>query len=112
MAIKKSLEEHICVDGNREEWLKIINNALDISDFTKVNCDKTLYQVKADYKKLTTWGEIIITLTPSSTSNTKTDITIKSTANVDNIYAIFKSPNKTIIKEFKDALNIVRKKIL
>ena len=33
-----------------------------------------------------------------------TKITAVSTANVDNIFALFKSPNKTILSKFKEGL--------
>lgn len=39
------------------------------------------------------------------TAKEQTDIHIKATANVDNIYALFKSPIKTIIEAFKTGLN-------
>jgi len=105
MAIRKSMEERICIEGNRNEWLQKINNALSVAGFTNVICDSLLFQVKGDYKKVSIWGDIIVTLIPFGTNDDKTEMYIKSTANVDNIYALFKSPNKTIIEKFKSVIN-------
>ncbi len=105
MGIRKSMEEQIRVDGNRDIWLDKVQQALEVSQFTNISCNKTLYQVNADYKKLTVWGEISITLISVDTAKEQTDIHIKATANVDNIYALFKSPIKTIIEAFKTGLN-------
>lgn len=101
MAIRKSLQEELVVRGDREQWLQKCVDALESSGFTKVTKNATLYQIEANYKKFTTWGTLLITLMPS---NSDTKITAISTANVDNIYALFKSPNQTILSAFKDGL--------
>jgi len=105
MAIRKSMEENIIVEGGRGDWLSKIQKALEISGFKNVKCNSALYQTTADYKKATVFGEVLITLKPSGLNDICTEIVIKSTANVDNIYALFKSPNKTIIGAFKSGLN-------
>ena len=105
MGIRKSMEEQIRVDGNHDTWIEKVQQALEVSKFTNINCNKTLYQVNANYKKLTVWGEIIITLISVDTAREQTVIHIKATSNMDNIYALFKSPNRTIIEVFKSALN-------
>lgn len=104
MAIRKSMEEHLRVDGNRDIWIDKVQQALELGKFTDINCNKTLYQVNADYKKITVWGEINIALISVDNTIEQTDINIKATSNVDNIYALFKSPNKTIIETFKASL--------
>jgi len=76
--------------------------ALESSGFTKVTKNENLYQVDAAYKKFMTRGTILITLIPQGTD---TKITVVSTANMDNIYALFKSPNKTILSAFKEGLD-------
>jgi hypothetical protein len=48
---------------------------------------------------LTVWGEIIVTLSPEA-DNVK--INAKSTANADNIFALFSSPNQKILDQFKN----------
>ena len=101
MAIRKSLEEEMVMAGTREEWMQKCTSALESSGFTKLNTNKTLYQIEANYKKFMTWGSITITLMPDDED---TKITAVSTANVDNIFALFKSPNKTILSKFKEGL--------
>jgi len=104
VAIRKSIEECVCVEGNRTIWLQNVSSALEKAGFKNVNCDSTLYQVKGDYKKLTVYGELLISLLPFGNNDNQTELNIKSTANVDNIYALFKSPNKIIINALKAAL--------
>jgi len=101
MAIRKSVEEEMVVPGSRKEWLTKCATALTSQGFTNVTKHQELFQVEASYKKITVWGSIQITLTPAG-SDTK--ITARSTANVDNIYALLKSPNKTILSKFKEGL--------
>jgi hypothetical protein len=101
MAVRKSKQEEWVVAGSRDDWLKSCRSALQRAGFTKVSVNQTLYQVEGNYKKFTIWGTISVTLTPAG-SDTKFVAT--STANVDNIFALFKNPNQTILKSFKDAL--------
>lgn len=99
MAIRKSKEETFSVKGYAEEWLVKSEKALYKGGFKNIKINKLLNQITADYKKLTVWGEIIVTLFPE-TDNIK--ITAKSTANVDNIFALFSSPNQKILDQFKN----------
>ena len=101
MAIRKSMQEEMVVSGAREAWLEKCSRALESSGFTKVNTNGTLFQIEGDYKKATTWGTILVTLTPAGDD---TKITAVSTANVDNAFALFKSPNKKILGKFKEGL--------
>ncbi|MFZ5564260.1 MAG: hypothetical protein ACOZBW_09420 [Thermodesulfobacteriota bacterium] len=101
MAIRKSLQEEMVVSGAREEWLSKCVRALESSGFTKVTKNEDLCQVEAAYKKFMTRGTVLITLIPLGP---ETKLTIVSTANMDNIYALFKSPNKTILSAFKKGL--------
>jgi hypothetical protein len=99
MAIRNSKEEIFSVKGSTEEWLLIVENALNNSGFTSVKTNHLMNQVTGDYKKLTVWGEIIVTLIPEADS---IKIYAKSTANTDNIFALFSSPNQKIIDQFKN----------
>ena len=101
MAIRKSMQEEMVVSGSRDKWLQKCVRALESSGFTKVTKSASLYQLEANYKKFMTWGTVLITLSPTGTD---TKITAVSTANVDNIFALFKSPNKTILSAFKAGL--------
>jgi hypothetical protein len=58
--------------------------------------------VTCNYKKFTTWGEIQVTLVPEGDGNTK--INACATANVDNVFALFKSPGRAIVGAFKSNL--------
>ena len=107
MGIRRSMEERICVAGFRNIWLQNIEKTLQKNGFKNVTCDPNLYQLKGDYKNLTVWGEVVVTLLPFGNNDNQTEINIKSTANVDNIYALFKSPNKTIIEAVKTGLKIM-----
>jgi hypothetical protein len=102
MGIRKSTEETFVVSGTREEWLKKTQEALTEQGFTKIKASDTLFQIEANYKKLTVWGNIILTLIPEGGD---TKINAKATANVDNIFALFKSPGQTILSAFKSGLH-------
>jgi hypothetical protein len=102
MAIRKSMEDKVCVDGARDIWFTKSVKALNAAGFKKIVQNETLFQITADYKKATVWGGILISLLPADKGQTV--INMKSTANVDNIYALFKSPNKAILDRFKSEL--------
>lgn len=102
MAARKTIEEVVVVDGDRASWLARSESALHRQGFTRVAVDETLYQITANYKKLTVWGAFQVSLSPAEASSTA--ITMRATANVDNIYAIFSSPGRKIITRFKQGL--------
>lgn len=102
MAIRKSSDETFSVSGDVANWLIKVNQALDKGGFSNVNSNNTLNQVTADYKKLTVWGKIIVTLHPESGF---LKVHAKSTANVDNIFSLFVSPNQKILDAFKNKLS-------
>jgi len=95
MAVRKGKEETFSVKGNTEEWLTKAEQALHKGGFANVKTNKLLNQITGYYKKLTVWGEIIVTLSPEA-DNVK--INAKSTANADNIFALFSSPNQKNIR--------------
>jgi hypothetical protein len=101
MAIRKSMHEEIVVSGDRVEWLDRCANALAASGFTKISTNVPLSQIEAAYRTWKVWGTILVNLTPAG-SNTK--LSMVSTANVDNIWALFQSPNKSILAAFKSEL--------
>ncbi len=68
--------------------------------FSKVKSNKLLNQITGKYKKFSVWGEIIVTLLPEG-ENIK--IKAQSTANTDNIFALFSSPNQKILDNFKNS---------
>ncbi len=101
MAIRKSKEENFKVNGAIEDWKTKVEKALEIGEFTSIKSNNILNQINANYKKLTVWGEISVTLTEN---NGKVKINAVSTANSDNVFALFNSPNKVILDNFKNNL--------
>ena len=99
MAIRKSKQESFEVKGNIEEIKQRVENALNEGSFTSIKTNGLLNQITANYKKFSVWGEIKIAL---SENNEKTKIDVISTANSDNIFALFSSPNEKILNAFKD----------
>ena len=103
MAIRKSYKEDIFVNKDLNNTMKLCENALEAGNFTKIKKNNTLNQLTANYKKLTVWGEVTISLSPK-VKDQGTKIAIDCMANVDNAFALFKSPGKTILGKFKDNL--------
>jgi hypothetical protein len=99
MAIRKSKQESFEVKGNIEKIKQRAENALNEGNFTSIKSNSLLNQITANYKKFTVWGEIKITLNEKN-KNIKIDVV--STANSDNIFALFSSPNEKILNAFKD----------
>lgn len=101
MAIRSSKEEKYLVEGNMAEMLIRCEQALSSGGFTAIKINPVINQLTADYKKLTVWGSIIITLISEGNS---VSIHARSTANSDNIFALFSSPNLKILSQFKNHL--------
>jgi len=102
MAVRKSAEEDVTVSGTVIEWMAKSSSALSAGGFTKITTNEQISQISANYKKMTVWGEIIVTLHPVTELSVR--INMKSTANVDNIWALLSSPNKKILSKFKENL--------
>jgi Uncharacterised protein family UPF0547 len=102
VAVRKSVEEAFVVEGSRADWLAHCDGALRSRGFTAIAVDERLGQIRGNYKKLTTWGDLTVTLTPDGPAQTR--IAATATANVDNVFALFKSPGRRIIDEFKSGL--------
>jgi hypothetical protein len=101
MAIRRSVERVIVVDGPRNQWISRCEHALQSGGFSAVEANTTLNQIEGTYHKVFVWGEILVTLLPEG-ANTR--IVAKATANVDNIWALFSSPTKKILTVFKAGL--------
>jgi hypothetical protein len=102
MAIRKSKKEEFVVDGDRESWLQRCQTALEQGGFSSIKSSATFWQLQAHYRKLTLWGSIEITLLPVDEGQTKINVVV--TSNVDNIYALFRSPGAKILGAFKEGL--------
>jgi hypothetical protein len=101
MAIRKSKEENFTVNDTVDNLLLKSQNALSKGGFKKINTNNLLNQITADYKTFTVIGSIIVTI---ADDNGKSRININSTANADNIFALFSSPNQKILDQFKNNL--------
>ncbi|AOW09903.1 hypothetical protein [Flavobacterium gilvum] len=99
MAIRKSKQESFEINGKIEEIRQRVERALSNGNFTSIITNNLLNHITGNYKKFSVWGEIKITL---SENHEKTKIDIVSTANSDNIFALFSSPNDKILSAFKD----------
>ena len=102
MAIRKSLEESVVFDGPSPYWGPRCVAAMQAAGFTLTKVDDAAGRVEGTFKSATIWGGLVVTLMP--VGPTTTQITAKATANVDNLYAAFRSPGRKIIEEFKAAL--------
>jgi hypothetical protein len=102
VAVRKSVDDDIVVAGRREQWLDACQSALEAQKFTNVEVSAALFQIRANYKKATVWGDVELTLLPEGDGSTR--IKAKATANVDNIFAAFSSPGRKIIDRFKDGI--------
>lgn len=98
MAIRKTVEEAFVVAGARDEVLRRCEHVLSAQGFTHVNSNSVLFQVEGKLHKFALWGEIVLALLPEG-ANTK--IVAKATANVDNVFALFRSPSMKILQAFK-----------
>lgn len=103
MAIRKSMEETLVVAGERDEWLTRSAKGLMTAGFKDVETNTVLGQVTGTYRNFSTRGELTITAVPAAQSG-HTQLTLRSTAAVDNLYALFVSPNKKILSAAKAAL--------
>jgi hypothetical protein len=101
MAIRKSVKEEIFLNKKINEAVKICENALSAGNFTNIKKNQVTNQLTANYKKITVWGEITISLLPHEGG---TKVVVDAMANVDNVFALLKSPGQKILEKFKEGL--------
>ena len=102
MAIRKSVEEEFLIMQGVSILIEKCKNSLQKGGFTNIKYNSIINQIEADYKTFKVVGNITITLLPINESTT---VKVKSTANMDNIFALIKSPNIIILSAFKDNLS-------
>lgn len=102
MVIRKSKDEVFELNGSREAVFKRCVATLRSAGFRSISENPNIFQIQADYHTFTTWGKIEITLTSGALNTTK--VTLHTTANVDNLYALFRSPVDKIANAFKSRL--------
>jgi hypothetical protein len=98
---RTSRSEEVVVKGEISDWLSRVERALIDGGFSSIQANRTLYEVRANYRRIMTWGDVVVTLADGGEN-----ITIKTvaTAKKDNIYALFKDPCVTIQRALKDHL--------
>ncbi len=101
MAVRKSKEQKFQVKGELDEVREKCVNALNSGGFKKIENNSFLNQLSAKYSKATVVGKIEITLVENEKG---VEINVKSTANSDNIFALFSSPNDKIMSAFSSNL--------
>ncbi|MFI7241088.1 hypothetical protein [Streptomyces qinglanensis] len=103
MAVRKGMQEMLVVPGRRDEWLARCAEGLAAAGFKKVETSTLLGQVTGSYTGFTLHGQVTITATPSHQEG-HTELSLRSVAGVDNIYALFSSPNERLLKMVKTQL--------
>jgi hypothetical protein len=102
MAIRKTQEEEFFVASAINDLIPKCQKALEDGNFKNIKFNQLLSTFEADYKTFTVIGNLNLTLVPQ---NDGVVLKLKSTANVDNIFALLKSPNGIILSKFKDNLS-------
>ncbi|WP_139312882.1 hypothetical protein [Novacetimonas hansenii] len=98
MAIQKSKVETFQVSGSRQDWLSKCEKALHNAGFKSVLVNSELSLLSAKISTLTLSGSIKIFISESDSGFI--NLRAESSANIDNIYALFRSPNNKILEMF------------
>jgi len=98
MAIQKSKVETFQVLGSRQDWLSKCEKALHNAGFKSVLVNSELSLLSAKISTLTLSGSIKIFISESDLGFI--NLRAESSANIDNIYALFRSPNNKILEMF------------
>ena len=101
MAVRKSISESVVVAEDRQQLLERCRRALTAGGFKEVTVDPVLFQLSGKYRKATASGNLDVTL---RLANGGTEMAMRATGNVDNVFALFSSPNAKILRAFKDHL--------
>tara|TARA_B110000285_G_C14850319_1_gene479620 strand:- start:98 stop:406 length:309 start_codon:yes stop_codon:yes gene_type:complete len=99
MAIRRSKEKSLQFNGTLEEATIKCKSALESGGFKKIEQNDNLNQTTAKFNNFFVVGSLDIGLAKTEHGIT---ISLKSTANADNIYALFSSPNDKIMKRFTE----------
>ena len=99
MAIRRSKEKKLQVQDTLENVREKSLSALNQGGFKKIENNDNLNQITAKFNNFFVVGKIEIMFAKNDNG---VDINLKSTANADNIFALFSSPNDKIMKSFTD----------
>jgi hypothetical protein len=97
MAIRTSKEKTLFHSGTLEEARHKAKAALTKGGFKKISINEELNCASASFNNFFVVGKIDISITPKDQG---VEIQVKSTANSDNIFALFSSPNEKILNSF------------
>jgi DNA gyrase/topoisomerase IV subunit B len=101
MIVWKCKEQKFQVKGGLEGIREKCVNALNSGGFKKIENNSYLNQLSAKYSRRTVLGKIEITLGENEKG---VEINVKSTANSENIFTLFSSPNDKIMNAFSSNL--------
>lgn len=99
MAIRKSKEKSLQFNGTLEEAKIKCKSALEAGGFKKIEQNEGLNQLNAKFNNFFVVGSIDIGLAKIDHG---INVSLKTTANADNIFALFSSPNDKIMSSFTD----------
>jgi hypothetical protein len=99
--VRKSLDETVVINGDRRQLLERCRAAMDAGGFSKVTVNDALFQISGRYRKATTVGALTVTLRPAPGG---TELAMRATGNVDNVFALFRGPSQRILQAFKSHL--------
>ena len=97
MAIRASKEKSLQFNGSLDEAKIKCKSALEAGGFKKIEQNDNLNLMNAKFNNFFVVGSIEIGF---STTDHGITILLKSTANSDNIFALFSSPNDRIVRAF------------
>lgn len=100
MAIRGNKEESFLVSSDINTVRLVSLQALQAGKFKNIDDNRVVNQITADYRSISLYGSIRITLEPEGNNGTR--MRIIATANVDNIYNLFSSATQRIIDKFKE----------
>ena len=99
MAIRRSKEKSLQFNGELEEAKSKCLDALKSGGFKKIEENESLNNITAKFNNFFVVGSIDVALSKNDHGIT---ISLKSTANADNIFALFSSPNDKIMRSFAE----------
>jgi len=99
MAIRKSKKKSLQFNGLIEDAKAKCRTALELGGFKEIESNDSLNQMTAVFNNFFVVGSIEIGL---AITEYGVSVSLISTANADNIFALFSSPNDKIMKSFTD----------
>ncbi len=105
MGVRKTVVETLVVEGTPEQWLERSRRAMEATGFHKVIVDAHgILRGELRQRPFASvwWGTLAVGAAAEGEAGTR--LTMKGTANVNNIFAAFQSPGQKVIDTFKAGL--------